>query len=88
MIDELKAQSARRELDQALKDPTVRRDLDLLMATEGKTRQAEHRERMKADGYKQVTVWLSKSAQKKIDKLMKQGTSQSDAVNQLIEGKK
>lgn len=88
MIDELKAQSARRELAQALTDPTVRRDLDLFMPTEGKTRQAEHRERMKADGYKQVTVWLSKLAQKKIDKLMKQGMNQSDAVNQLIEDKK
>lgn len=84
MIDELRAKRALQQLDKALQDPTVRKDLDLLMTTEGKDRQAQHRERMKAEGYKQATVWLSDKSQRKIEKLTKKGNSISEAVNELI----
>jgi hypothetical protein len=85
MIDEIRFQRAKRELEEALQDQTVRKDIDLLMATDGKTRQSQHRERMKAEGYKQVTVWLSKKSLRKLTKLTKKGGNNSEVINKAID---
>lgn len=87
MIDEILVQQARRELEALADNPDIRREMigDYLMAMSDKEKQAAYVERMKAENYKRVTVWLSPKSQKAIERVqIKNGLTRDKAIEFLL----